>query len=180
MLKLLVGFGSIIFFLIMIILIIYYIRQYLKESDEEDNHDESFDRQSKDVLSEIEMCISFLSSLQSSSVREVIAPMEKIIHIIERYPDKSENMQELTEYIIPLTKRLADDYCFHQRHAKDSANSIKAMETCGQGLREISNILYKKADSMLEEQYYDLRTDVAVLSQVYPDDTLLNRPQRSN
>ena len=42
------------------------------------------------------------------------------------------------------------------------------MEKCEEGLKRIEEILHKKADSMLEDGFYDLSAEVAVLSQIHP------------
>ena len=177
--KIVIGFGSVIFFIAMIVIAVYYIKQYLDEKNgathnkQESDFRKSLDPLSGDVLEEIGRCISFLSfqAMGTSSLKElsqeIIIPLEKMMRIIERYPDKSNNMQDLTEYLIPLIMKLADDYCFYYQHSNKGDNSNKAVETCEEGLKEISRILYIKADSMLEDRFYDIHSEVAVLLQTH-------------
>jgi len=170
MLKLLVGFGTIIFVIALIGLAIYFISQDDKDEKKEHEPIEPTD----DVLKEISQCMRFFLSIPNLGKlsQGIVSPLEKIAHIIERYPDKSQNLQELTGYIIPLAKKLADDYCFHKSHGKDGKNSARVMETCEEGLKSISHILYKKADSMLEDKFYDIHADVAVFMQMHPESEL--------
>ncbi|MCL2400214.1 MAG: hypothetical protein FWC91_10810 [Defluviitaleaceae bacterium] len=187
MLKLLIGFGSILFFIAMIALAIYYTKQYMDEKkNDNDNHKNKTPKSSSgDVMGEIRQCINFLNVSSASKtfnipnfnelIQGIITPLEKMIHIIEKYPNKAENMNELTEYILPLTKRLADDYSFYYRLSKDENNSkegnnsVKAMEKCTDGLYEIKAILNKKVNSMLEDQFYDIHAEVAVLLQLHQE-----------
>ena len=163
--KLAVGFGSIIFFIAMIGLAIYYIKQYKDEK----NAKIRYDSNSNDILAEIDKCISFLSVLpnQAGPLQEVIVPLEKMKRIIERYPEKANSTYRMTEYIIPLTKKLADDYNFYYEHSRDGNNSAKTMESCEEGLKGLSEILHKKADSMLEDQFYDVHAEVSALLQLH-------------
>ena len=169
MLKLIVGFGSIIFFIAMVGLAIYFITQYTNEKTQKDRKiDKS---ESNDVLSEIDNCIRFLLTLpnqiNSELLQGIVLPLEKIKRIIERYPEKANNTHKMTEYIIPLTKKLADDYSFYHEHSNGENNSAKAMEACEEGLKGLSQILYKKADSMLEDQFFDVHAEVSALLQLH-------------
>ena len=200
--KIVIGFGSVIFFIAMIGIAVYFIKQYLDEKKGSSSNEVAQNNQlrnfkkglgplgplANDILGEIDECINFLLSLSESLgsgsgncqaagisnlkalSQEIISPLEKMMHIIERYPDKSKNMQDMTEYLIPLIKKLADDYCFYYRHSDKGNNSNKAMETCEEGLRGISKILYTKADSMLEDQFYDIHAEVAALLQIHSAD----------
>ena len=177
--KLVVGFGSIIFFIAMIGLAIYYITQYTNEKNEstrkieksKSNDTLSNDTLSNDILSEIDNCINFLlmlpNQINTELMQGIILPLEKIKQIIERYPEKANNTYKMTEYIIPLTKKLADDYSFYHEHSNGENNSAKAMEACVEGLKGLSQILYKKADSMLEDQFYDVHAEVSALLQLH-------------
>ena len=169
MLKLIVGFGSIIFFIAMVGLAIYFITQYTNEKEQKSP---KIDKpESNGILSEIDNCISFLLSLPNQVNQEllqgIISPLEKMRSIIERYPDKAKNTHKMTDYIIPLTKKLADDYNFYHEHSSGGNNSAKAMEACEEGLKGLSQILYKKADSMLEDQFYDVHAEVSALLQLH-------------
>jgi len=167
--KLILGFVSIIFFIVMIGLTIYFIKQYLAEKN--GNNIRNLNEPSGDILTDINNCINFLSVLPTQINAEllqgVILPLEKIKRIIERYPEKANNSHKMTEYIIPLTKKLADDYSFYHEHSSGGNNSTKAMEACEEGLKGLSQILYKKADSMLEDQFYDVHAEVSALLQLH-------------
>jgi len=188
--KIVIGFGSVIFFIALIAIAIYYIKQYLDEKNAGTHDQQRYDFNknsgsvSGDILRELDQCINFLLSLLKSLSanagnvqapdqglealsQEIIIPLEKMMRIIERYPDKSKNMQDVTEYIIPLIKKLADDYCFYYQHSSQGSNSGKVMKTCEEGLKGISRILYLKADSMLEDQFYDIHAEVAALLQLH-------------
>lgn len=194
--KLVIGFGSIIFFATMIIMAGYYIKQYLDEKNSDDSkgkdENDGFHPLTNSVLREINDCINFLLSLskqitQNGSsvnskipnipelnelVQGIITQLEMMINIIEKYPNKTYNMSELTEYIIPLIKKLTDDYCFYHQHNnydKDGGSSKKVMDKCAEGLKGISEILYKKSNSMLEDHFYDIHSEVAVLLQINQD-----------
>ena len=165
--KLVVGFGSVIFFIAMIALAIYFIKQYSDEKNKESRN--TTKSTSDDILVEIDSCISFLLGLQpvnSELLQGIVLPLEKIKRIIERYPAKANNTHKMTDYIIPLAKKLADDYCFYYEHSKGS-NSTKAMEACEEGLKGLSQILYKTADSMLEDQFYDVHAEVSAMLQLH-------------
>jgi len=190
--KIVIGFGSIIFFIALIAIAVYYIKQYLNEKNEGGHNQQRRDfskhlgAESGDILGAIDQCIGFLVSLSKSLgsgsdsghiqapdsdlkalSQGIIIPLEKMMRIIERYPDKSKNMQDVNEYIIPLIKKLADDYCFYYQHSSQGSNSGKVMKTCEEGLKGISRILYLKADSMLEDQFYDIHAEVAALLQLH-------------
>ena len=173
--KLLVGFGSVIFFVAMIGLAVYFIKQYLDEKKEVQQQKASPSLPSGDVLADIRHCIGFLSSLSqtkaisglSELTQEIINPLEKMKSILERYPDKAQNMQDMSEYILPLIKKLADDYCFYHEHSISGDNSKKAMEACEEGLKGMSRVLYTKANGMLEDKFYDTRAEVSALLQLH-------------
>ena len=181
MIKLVIGFVSVIFFITMIILAVYYLKQYRDDKKRDITKYDPYAGKRNNlfqgsIAGDIDSCIGFLKSLISMNaeipnldilLNNIIHPLDKIIQIIEKYPEKSDKIQEELDYIIPLIKKLSDEYCFHKQQSESSVNSAMAMRTCEKGLAGISEIIYKKADSMLEDRYFDIHSEVSAFLQLH-------------
>ena len=179
---------AIIIFIALILVAISWIRDYTEEknktSSKEKEKFKDLDPQSIEVVQTMDSFTEYLGAIQKGPLNDhdrnnsdqlfaVVGDNETVVKrlrdILYKFPHKTSEFFDITTYLIPLTKKLLDDYKFYVRQG--SAIADKNKMKCLEGLEVINKMLIRKADSMIEDKYIDLHADVEVLMNLYGDNS---------
>ena len=186
MLKIAVILIAIIVFIGLIVVAISWIREYAEEKSKTTSREKekfkNLDPQSIEIVRVMDSFTEYLDTIQKGSsndheksnsgqlfiaVRNSEMAIKRLSDILYKFPHKTSEFFDITTYIIPLSKKLLEDYNFYVRQG--SAIADKNKMKCLEGLEVINKMLARKADSMIEDKYIDLHSEVEVLMDLYGD-----------
>lgn len=135
-----------------------------------------------DAFEVVQACASFVASIKASaaplhdaetraSLEGIAQKVEQLAVYVRKHPETAPQLRKLVTYYLPTTEKLAESYAELERLGQ-SAQTQSTRDELKETLRLIDDALAKLSATLLQEQSWDLKSDMDVMRQMLKQDGL--------
>lgn len=136
----------------------------------------------EDAVETLKACVAFVSDIRaaqsgidddqvSSSLAGIASKVESLTVYVYRHPETASQLKKMTSYYFPTTVKLAQSYAELESRAT-GAQAESTMAELKETLALVDDALAKLSDSLVQEQSWDLKSDMDVMRQMLEQDGL--------
>ena len=153
------------------------VETILEEIQEEKNNQPN---ETLEILSQMtskleQQSKKLLGTSVHNQVYELYTITKKIFDFIEKYPNKSRNLNQFVEYYLPTTIKLLDSYTHLQQQGTGGENITKSREKIKNLLNSLQKAYNNQLDSLFEDKALDIDAEISVMTKILKEEGLLDK-----